>query len=73
MVHSPAIIVVMIGRHMEPGGGSEEGQGQGGGLSLSAALQQKRARQLLSTVHTINDLEQRSGSGDVPKASTSKV
>lgn len=69
MAHSPDIIAVMIGRHMEPGGWSEEmGRGGGGSWSLSGAHQQKRAETAaLATVHTIKDLEQGSVGGEVPK------
>lgn len=68
MAHSSAIIAVMIGLHMEPGGGSEERERGGDAWSLSAAHQQKRAETAaLSTVHTIKDLEQGSVGGEVPK------
>lgn len=47
MAHSPAIIAVMISRHMEPGGGSEEREG-GGTPGPSADLTNKsEPRQLL--------------------------
>lgn len=69
MAHSPAIIAVMIGLHMEPGGGVEEREKERGGrLVPHRAHQQKRAETAaLSTVHTIKDLEQGSGGGEVPK------
>ncbi|KAL7401058.1 hypothetical protein ABVT39_022180 [Epinephelus coioides] len=60
----------MIGRHMEPGGGSEERQREREreAWSLCGAQQQKRAETAaLSTVHTIKDLERGSGGGEVPK------
>lgn len=64
MARSLAIITVMSGRHMEPGGGSERA---GDAWSLSRAHQQKRAETAaLSTVHTIKDLEQGSEGGEVP-------
>lgn len=47
---SLAIITIMIGRHMEPGGGSDR---TGDAWSLSRASQQKRAETAaLPTVHT---------------------
>lgn len=75
--HSPAIIVPVIGRHMEPGGWSEErgreGDRKGDAWSLGGARQQKRAETAaLSTVHTIKALwNKRSGGGEVPKKTPS--
>lgn len=67
MAISPAITVV-IGRHMAPVGGSEgERVGGGGGGPLCEHSNKSESGQLLPPVHTIKDLEQGSGGGEVPK------
>lgn len=76
MVHSLAIIAVMIGRHMEPGGWVEERERdrEGEAWSLIELTNKSEPRQLLSPQSTLLKIWNRDlGVARCQKPCTSKV